>query len=125
MGERLLITAQTVGILMSLYSKYLTERTNDLILEINHGFVTYRMLPDQKAVYIVDIYVDSDFRKAGTASQMADEVAKIAKKEGFTKMLGSVVPSNKNSTDSLRVLLAYGMKLQSSAQDFIIFEKET
>jgi GNAT superfamily N-acetyltransferase len=109
---------------VSLYAKYLTERTNDRILETGHGFATYRILPDQKAVYIVDIFVDADFRKAGTASQMADEIAKIAKKEGFTKMLGSVVPSTKGSTDSLRVLLAYGMRLQSSANDFIIFEKE-
>lgn len=109
---------------MSLYAKYLTERTNDRILEINHGFATYRILPEQKAVYIVDIFVDSDFRKAGTASQMADEIAKIAKKEGCTKMLGSVVPSTKNSTASLKVLLAYGMSLQWSAQDFIVFEKE-
>lgn len=109
---------------MSLYAKYLTERTNDRILEINHGFATYRILPEQKAVYIVDIFVDPDFRKAGTASQMADEIAKIAKKEGCIKMLGSVVPSMKNSTASLKVLLAYGMTLQSSASDFIIFEKE-
>lgn len=109
---------------MSLYAKYLTERTNDKILETGHGFATYRMIPDQKAVYIVDIYVDPDFRKAGTASQIADEIAKTAKKEGFTKMLGSVVPSMKGSTDSVRVLLAYGMKLQSSTNDFIIFEKE-
>ena len=55
---------------------------------------------------------------------MADEIAKIAKKEGCTKMLGSVVPSAKNSTISLKVLLAYGMTLQSSTNDFIIFEKE-
>lgn len=109
---------------MSLYAKYLTERTNDRILEINHGFATYRILPEQKAVYIVDIFVDSDFRKAGTASQMADEIAKIAKKEGCTKMLGSVVPSTKNSTASLKVLLAYGMTLQWSTQDFVVFEKE-
>ena len=109
---------------MSLYAKYLTERTNDRILEINHGFATYRMLPEQKVVYIVDIFVDSDFRKAGSAAQMADEIAKIAKKEGCTKMLGSVIPSAKNSTISLKVLLAYGMTLQSSTNDFILFEKE-
>jgi len=107
-----------------MYAKYLTERTNDRILETGHGFATYRMLSEQKAVYIIDIYVDSDFRKAGTASQMADEIAKIAKKEGYTKMFGTVVPSMKNSTDSVRVLLAYGMKLQSSSTDFIVFERE-
>jgi GNAT superfamily N-acetyltransferase len=108
---------------MSLYAKYLTERTNDRILEVGHGFATYRIIPDQSAVYIIDIFVEADFRKAGTAAQMADEISKIAKKEGCTKMIGSVVPSAKNSTDSVRVLLAYGMRLQSSANDFILFER--
>lgn len=119
-SHRLFLEGET----MSLYAKYLTERTSDRILETEHGFATYRMLPDQKAVYIVDLYVDSDFRKSGVASQMADQIVEIAKKEEFTKLLGSVIPSNKNSTDSLSVLLAYGMKLQSSANDFILFERE-
>lgn len=109
---------------MSLYAKYLTERTNDRILETARGFATYRILSEQKSVYIVDIFVDSDFRKSGEAAQIANQVAEIAKKEGCIKMHGSVVPSLKNSTDSVRVLLAYGMKLQSSAQDFIVFEKD-
>lgn len=109
---------------MSLYAKYLAELTDDRLLEVNHGFATYRILPDQKAVYIIDIFVDSDFRKAGTAAQMADEIEKIGKKEGCTKMLGSVVPSRKKSTESMKVLLAYGMRLQSSGNDFIFFERD-
>jgi ribosomal protein S18 acetylase RimI-like enzyme len=112
---------------MSLYAKYLTEKTEDMILEREHGFATYRITTDlneQKTVYIIDIYVDSDFRKSGLASQMADEITEIAKKENCTKMFGSVVPSTKNSTASLSVLLAYGMKLNSSTNDFILFEKE-
>lgn len=82
------------------------------------------MLPDQKTVYITDVFVESDFRKAGTASQLGDEIAKIAKKEGYTKMLGSIVPSLKGSTESMKFLLSYGMKLQSCTENFIFFEKE-
>lgn len=115
---------KTQGDLVSLYAQYLTERTNDRILEVGHGFATYRIIPEQKSVYIVDIFVHPDFRHAGTAAQMADEIAKIAKKEGCTKMIGSVIPTLKNSTDSVKVLLAYGMKLQSSTNDFILFERE-
>lgn len=109
---------------MSLYAKYLTERTNDKILELNHGFATYRFIPEQKAVYIIDIFVEPDFRKAGNAESMANQIAKIAKAEGCTKMIGSVMPSSKNSTASLQVLLAYGMRLQSAGNDFILMEKE-
>jgi len=109
---------------MSLYAKYLTERTNDRILETGHGFATYRIIPEQKAVYMIDIFVESDFRKAGTATQMLDEISKIAKKEGCAKLMGCVVPSAKNSTESLRLPLSYGMKLASAGVDFVLFERE-
>ena len=107
---------------MSLYAEYLKERTNDEILETARGFATYRFV--EKSVYIIDIYVVPQFRKTGEASQMADNIAKMAKELGYKKIIGSVVPSNKESTSSLKVLLAYGMRLSSSSQDFIIFEKE-
>lgn len=109
---------------MSFYAKYLTERTNDKILETNHGFATYRYLPEEGAVYIVDIFVDTDFRNTGAASQMADKIAEMASKEGYGKMYGSVIPSLKNSTASIKVLLAYGMRVKSAFNDFIFFEKE-
>jgi len=107
---------------MSLYSEYLKEKTNDGILETSRGFATYRYL--DRSVYIIDIYVVPQFRKTGEASQMADCIAKEAKENGCTKMIGSVVPSNKDSTASIKVLLAYGMRLSSSSDNFILFEKE-
>ncbi len=108
----------------SLYAQYLKERTNDKIVEIEHGFATYRYQDDGKTVYIVDIFVKREFRKDGFATKMADRIAKEAKEKGCTKMLGSVVPSAKNSTISMQVLLAYGMTLYSSINDFVMFEKE-
>jgi GNAT superfamily N-acetyltransferase len=102
----------------------LTERTNDQILETEHGFATYRFIPDQKAVYIIDIFVDRDFRDQGLAGLMADKIAEIAKKQGYVKMLGSVVPSFKGSGTGLNVLLSYGMTLKAASQDFITLEKD-
>lgn len=107
---------------MSLYADYLREKTGDEILETEHGFATYRYLDD--AVYIVDIYVKPDFRKSTIASCMADAICKEAKEKGIHKLIGSVVPSSKNSTASLKVLLSYGMLLKSSSENFIVFEKE-
>lgn len=108
----------------SMYSRYITERTNDLIVETEQGFATYRYLNDGKTVYIVDIYVLPDFRKSGMASSMADTIVLEAKLKGAVELLGSVVPSAKNSTDSLKVLLGYGMTLNSASQDFVIFRKD-
>lgn len=108
---------------MSMHAEYLRERTHDQILETEEGFATYRYI-DEKTVYIIDLYVRPDFRKTNKASLMADSIVLEAKEKGCTKLLGSVVPSTKNSTISLKVLLGYGMSLQSSTNDFIVFQKE-
>lgn len=108
---------------MSMWANYLKEKTEDLMRETEHGFATYKYI-DEKTVYIMDLYVDPDFRKSNVASKLADSIIEEAKGKGCVKLLGSVVPSNKNSTASLKVLLAYGMVLKSSSNDFIVFEKE-
>lgn len=108
---------------MSLYSDYLTERTNKSVIETDSGFITYSFT-DENTCYIEDIYIRPDFRKTREASKLADQVAEIAKSKGCTKLLGSVIPSTKNSTTSLKVLLGYDMKLLSSVNDFILFSKD-
>lgn len=109
---------------MSLYADYLKEITDDEIIESELGFVTYRHLPDQSATYIIDIYVIPEARLLGKAAKFADDVSKIAKAKGFKKVIGTVVPSKKHSTESLKALVGYGMMLKSAGQDFIILEKD-
>lgn len=108
----------------SLYSRYLQERTEDHIVETEQGFASYRIVNEGKSAYIIDIYVVPETRKAGVASTLADTIAGLAKSKGCTELLGSVVPSAKGSTSSLKVLLGYGMTLKSSSNDFIVFSKE-
>ncbi len=109
---------------MSLYAEYLKEKSNDEIIENERGFASYRYLNEGKSVYIVDIYIVLNARKTGAASAMADLIVNEAKKKGCIELLGTVVPSSKNSTDSLKVLLGYGMSLQSSSQDLVVFRKD-
>ena len=108
---------------MSLYADYLKERTEDRIIETEQGFAVYRF-PDKDTVYIVDIYVKPEFRKHGVASDFSASIMKEAKQRGCKKMIGSVVPSTHGSTESIKVLLAHGMSLDSSAVDFILFRKD-
>lgn len=109
---------------MSLYGDYILEHRKDRIVEREEGFASFRFLNEGKSVYIVDIYTRPDFRKTKIASEMADEIVEIAKKEGATELIGTVVPSARNSTDSLRVLLGYGMSLQSASNDLVVFRKD-
>ncbi len=105
-----------------MYKDYLEERTDKRMLETEHGFAIYSFTQD--SVYIEDIYVQPDFRQSSAASEMADTIAEVAKQRGIRVMLGSVVPTTKGSTTSLKVLLAYGFKLDSSANNFIVMKKE-
>jgi predicted acetyltransferase len=107
----------------SFYADYLTEKTNDDIIETDFGFVTYRHLPEQLSTYIIDLYVIPEKRHKGFATYFVDEVSKKAKEKGFKKILGTCVPSNHNSTESLKAILSYGMDLKSSSENLIIFEK--
>lgn len=108
---------------MSFYADYVKEKTNDSIIETDYGFASYRYIEDGKSVYIIDIYIVPEQRKAGKASELADQICKEASEKGCLSLIGSVVPSNKGSSISVDVLRSFGMELQSSAQDLIIFRK--
>lgn len=108
---------------MSLYAEYLKERTNDQIVEDERGFATWRYLNDVQ-VYIVDIYVRPDFRKKGVAASFADHIVFEAKNRGCKTLIGTVVPSLRGSSSSLKVLLAYGMTPLSASNDLIFMSKE-
>lgn len=106
---------------MSLYGDYIKERLNKEIVESDVGFCTYFFVQD--GVYIEDLYVKPEYRKGHIAANLADQVAEIAKQKGYKKMYGSVQPSSQGSTASLRVLLAYGMELESAQPNAIIMSK--
>lgn len=107
---------------MSLYAQYITERLNKQIIEDSEGFAVYYFENDY--VYLEDIYVIPEKRKTKKASEMADKIASIAKKAGYNKMLGSVVPTANNSTTSLKVLMGYGFSLLAAQDNIIYFIKE-
>lgn len=107
---------------MNMLSRYLKERQNVDTIQNEYGFATYQINAD--SCYIIDIWVNPEFRNKNIASQIADEITDIAKKNGCLYILGSICPEANNSTDSLKVLLAYGMKLMSIQGNLIFFKKE-
>lgn len=107
---------------MSLFAEYIEELARKSIIESDRGFATYYELPG--GMYIEDIYVRQEFRNEAVAAEMANQIAQIAVAKGIKKLIGSVKPSNKNSTTSMKVLLAYGFKLESACNDGIILVKE-
>lgn len=111
-----------------MYAAYLLETQNKHMLETPHGFLTYGFdcVPGVRAphVYIEDLYVAPAARKTGVASEMADQVAMIAKERGCKLLLGSVNARSSDPNRSLLVLQAYGMRLCSIATDTLYMVKD-
>lgn len=107
---------------MSLYADYLLERTDIQILERIDGFATYSIVGEE--CYIRDVYVVPKERRHHAASSMGNEIADIARLKGCTFLTGSVCPQAKGANESLKFLMAYGMKLHSAANNLIIFKKD-
>ena len=105
----------------SLYARYIYEREGKSIVEDEHGFATFLFLPEH--CYIEDIYVVPDKRKEGIASKYADEIARLAKQKGYSKLLGSVNTKAARPDVSLKTLLAYGFIPISADKDMIYLEK--
>lgn len=107
-----------------MFSDYAKERgfgPRLFVLE-NVGFATYHL--NQDHCYIEDIYVVPKERKNGHAKVMADAIAKIANENELSVLVGSVCIHAKTKEDSLKVLLAYGMKLAEINGDMIYLKKE-
>lgn len=112
--------------MQSHYAKYIKELKNFDMIEDENGFAIYGIMeePPNKFCYIEDIYVIPEKRKEKIASSYADKIAQIAKQHGCNILLGSVVPSYKDSHYRMLVLLGYGFKLYSTQHDLIYFQKE-
>lgn len=106
----------------SLFAKYIEARGGKEIIETEKGFATYYFIND--GCYIEDIFVEEKYRKSGEASKMAYEIEIIAKERGCKKIYGTVCPQAKGSTDSLKVLLAYGFSLDSCTSNLIAMKKD-
>lgn len=106
----------------SLYADYIKEREGLGCVESERGFATYSIT--EQECYLRDIYVAPEFRRSGECYKMADEVVAIARRAGCRYLTGTVVPSAAGSTESLKVLLNYGMRLMKASPDLIVFIKE-
>lgn len=106
----------------SLYAKYISERTDDKIIEMPVGFVTYRFL-NEKQCYIIDIFVEQKMRNRGWAKILAENVVRDAKTHGRTELIGTVDVSKKMAKESIFAQLSYGMEIDSCSNNVIFFKK--
>lgn len=107
---------------MSMYAEYLKEREDKNVLENEHGFIVFKYFDE--FTYIIDIYVRPEARKSHVASDLANEVCTISRALSKKYIVGSVDVRAAGATDSLKVLLAYGMRVDSVDGQVIYFKKD-
>ena len=105
------------------YAKYIEEREGKYIYEDEKGFATY-VFNTKDECYIMDIFVQKEYRKEGMAAYYTDEIEKIAKERGCTYLVGSVSPKANNSTQSLQFMLSLGFTLDSCINNLIFFKRD-
>lgn len=107
---------------MKLYADYIKEREGLDLVSVEMGFATYKI--HEEVVYIQDIYVAPEYRRGHVATELAEKIAGMGKEAGCKYITGSVCLSVGNPTDSMRVLLAYGMEFLNLQGDMMYFKKE-
>lgn len=103
-------------------ASYFHEREGFDSILTEEGFATYKINGEE--CYIRDIWVHKDYRKKGVASEMADDIARIAITKGCKYLTGSVAVTDPNSTANTLVLLAYGFRIHSVVNYGILFRKD-
>lgn len=104
---------------------YQKERQGaELEHEPGKGFATWKLLPDQQAIYLIDIFVSPDFRRLGVASALADRVAARGKAAGMPKMLGTVDARSETRTEAIKAILASGFEFTRVDGQMLVFTRE-
>lgn len=101
---------------------YFKEREDFDCIVTDEGFASYKIMGEE--CYIRDLWVERDYRKSGLASQMADDISRIALSKGCKFLSGSISLTANNPTESAAVLIAYGFKVHSANQLGVFFRKD-
>jgi GNAT superfamily N-acetyltransferase len=104
------------------YWAYLKEREGVDVVERPYGFMLLK--PDVGALYVQDIFVYPEFRKQGKAQEMLVLAEDMAAKSGFVALRGSCDPTTNGATESMRMALNYGFKLETVHNGLIYYKKE-
>ena len=109
---------------MTLYERYLLEREGISIYENEKGFCMY-MIEDIYTLFITDIYVLPEYRSKHIATNLANELTEVIKKDyKITKVKGSICLDDPNWERSHIVLTQYGMRPYDEIYNMIYYIKE-
>lgn len=106
------------------FTDYINERLGKQTFKTDKGFVIYYFCGDATC-FLEDLYVAPEFRRKKAATDLADEITRIARAKGCVQLVCTVFPLATNATDSLKAILSYGFELSHITKDgLIMFTKD-
>ena len=102
---------------MSHYANYVKELKDSTVVEDEYGFYQYKLCPQH--LFIEELYVDSRYRGFREAKRYIREMAKIAKDNDYTYLMGAIAITNKNPLKLLSLYLRNNCKLHSTDRNYI------
>jgi ribosomal protein S18 acetylase RimI-like enzyme len=104
------------------YALYREEREGATVIETEQGFAA--AIPFGDYWYLDEIFVKKEHRKSNIATTLADQIVKIGQSKDYKYLLGSVDIRANGANESIKVLLAYNMKIHEVQGNIIYFIKD-
>lgn len=105
-----------------MYQLYIKERLDMEVIEMDHGFITYRI--DKDEVFIQDMFVREGYRQQNIGKTLVERVQEIAKENGKKFVTATILPSTGGATISLLGALRIGFKLLGASNNCVVIAKE-
>ncbi len=106
-----------------MYKAYVKEKENLITHESEVGFGAYRINKFGKFFEIGDFYIKPEHRNGRESTKLFNELVKIAKENGCTKITCCVETYTENPEASLFVILRHGFKFSHIRDEVIYFYK--
>ena len=106
------------------YLDYVCEREKLMPVVTEQGLALLAEWPNEKLVYLRDVYVKPAYRKQGFGRQFVELACYHAEAIDYTGVIVSISPSAVGSHDSLQAAFNCGFKLKSASENAIWLVKE-
>lgn len=92
--------------MQSMWARYREETSQTKFIEVEHGFISYSLLPE--CIYLEDIWIAPEHRKSGLGLELVEQAEVIGRAEGKPFSLAVVNLENPVAATSLKAHLAVG-----------------
>lgn len=105
----------------SLVQKYYEENEGLTLVERESFFFTYKVIPQDKQIYIAHIYIDSDVRGGKIAPFIDKELHDLAKEHNCDTLVGDVDIQFNDPEHSLVFLIKHGFVIDRIDNNHLIY----